>query len=215
MRCLARLIRRVMVASGTRKARAISAVVRPPTARRVSAICEAGDSDGWQHRNSRTSVSSDVGRRSRRRPRRQPFVGQRPAGDGVLAALPGLLAAQQIGQPARRDRDQPASRVVRDAVRRPLGRRPRAAPPAPRPRRCRSARSAGPARRGPAAPAGAAGPRRRRPARTVLRAPARRGPRRSAGRRRTPRPARARAGQFASRAAISVARSKLSHSTIV
>ena len=56
---LARVIRRVMVASGTRKARAISAVVSPPTARRVSAICEAGDSAGWQHRNSRMSVSSD------------------------------------------------------------------------------------------------------------------------------------------------------------
>ena len=47
-----------MVASGTRNARAISAVVRPPTARRVSAICEAGDSAGWQHMNSRMSVSS-------------------------------------------------------------------------------------------------------------------------------------------------------------
>ncbi len=58
MLCLARVIRRVMVASGTRNARAISAVVRPPTARRVSAICEAGDSAGWQHMNSRISVSS-------------------------------------------------------------------------------------------------------------------------------------------------------------
>ena len=59
MRCLARLMRRVMVASGTRNARAISAVVRPPTARRVSAICDAGDRTGWQHMNSRMSVSSD------------------------------------------------------------------------------------------------------------------------------------------------------------
>ena len=59
MRCLARLIRRVMVGSGTRNARATSAVVRPPTARRVSAIWEAGDSAGWQHMNSRMSVSSD------------------------------------------------------------------------------------------------------------------------------------------------------------
>ena len=40
------VIRRVMVASGTRNARAISAVVRPPTARNVNAICDAGDSDG-------------------------------------------------------------------------------------------------------------------------------------------------------------------------
>ena len=59
IRCLARLIRRVIVASGTRNARAISAVVRPPTARSVSAICDAGDSAGWQHRKSSTSVSSD------------------------------------------------------------------------------------------------------------------------------------------------------------
>ena len=43
---LARVIRRVIAASGTRNARAISAVVRPPTARNVSAICEAADSDG-------------------------------------------------------------------------------------------------------------------------------------------------------------------------
>jgi hypothetical protein len=35
-----------MVVSGTRNAAAISAVVRPPTARSVSAICDAGVSDG-------------------------------------------------------------------------------------------------------------------------------------------------------------------------
>ena len=40
MLCLARLIRWAMVASGTRKALAISAVVKPPTARSVSAIAE-------------------------------------------------------------------------------------------------------------------------------------------------------------------------------
>ncbi len=59
MACLARVMRRVIVASGTRKARATSAVVRPPTARSVSAICEAGDSDGWQDMNRRMSVSSE------------------------------------------------------------------------------------------------------------------------------------------------------------
>ena len=46
MRCLARLIRWAMVDSGTRNAFAISAVVRPPTARSVSAIAEAGVSAG-------------------------------------------------------------------------------------------------------------------------------------------------------------------------
>jgi hypothetical protein len=34
------------VASGTRNARATSAVVKPPTARKVSAICDAGDTEG-------------------------------------------------------------------------------------------------------------------------------------------------------------------------
>ena len=41
MVCLARLIRWAIVASGTRKALAISAVVRPPIARNVSAIADA------------------------------------------------------------------------------------------------------------------------------------------------------------------------------
>src|SRR2546430_5106551 len=50
----------------------------------------------------------------------QPLVGQYPPGDGVLPALAGLLAAQQVGQPARGDRDQPGARVVRYAVLRPL-----------------------------------------------------------------------------------------------
>jgi len=38
--CLARLIRCAIVASGTKKALAISPVIRPPTARNVSAIAE-------------------------------------------------------------------------------------------------------------------------------------------------------------------------------
>ena len=47
-----------MVASGTRNAAAISRVVRPPTARRVSGMASAGVRDGWQHMNMRISVSS-------------------------------------------------------------------------------------------------------------------------------------------------------------
>jgi hypothetical protein len=58
MFCLARLMRWAMVASGTRNAAAICDVVRPPTARNVSAIWLGGESAGWQHRNSRVSVSS-------------------------------------------------------------------------------------------------------------------------------------------------------------
>jgi hypothetical protein len=44
--CLARLIRCAIVDSGTRNALAISAVVKPPMARSVSAIAEALVSDG-------------------------------------------------------------------------------------------------------------------------------------------------------------------------
>ena len=46
MLCFARLIRCAIVASGTRKAFAISAVVSPPTARSVSAIADDGVSAG-------------------------------------------------------------------------------------------------------------------------------------------------------------------------
>jgi hypothetical protein len=46
MLCLARLIRWAMVASGTKKALAISAVVRPPTARKVRAMADDGESAG-------------------------------------------------------------------------------------------------------------------------------------------------------------------------
>jgi len=57
-RSLRGLIRCAIVASGMRNALAISAVVRPPTARRVRAICDGGDSASWQHRNSSPSESS-------------------------------------------------------------------------------------------------------------------------------------------------------------
>ena len=46
MVCLARLMRWAIVASGTRNAAAICAVVSPPSARRVSAIWLGGDSAG-------------------------------------------------------------------------------------------------------------------------------------------------------------------------
>ncbi len=58
---MARLIRWATVLSGTRNARAISAVVSPPTARRVSATCETRVSDGWQQSSSKVSVSSTAG----------------------------------------------------------------------------------------------------------------------------------------------------------
>jgi hypothetical protein len=58
IRCLARLIRWPTVASGTSSARAISAVVSPPTARSVSATWETGVNAGWQQSSNRVSSSS-------------------------------------------------------------------------------------------------------------------------------------------------------------
>ena len=46
------------VASGTSKARAISAVVRPPSARSVSATCDGTVNSGRQHKNTSANVSS-------------------------------------------------------------------------------------------------------------------------------------------------------------
>ena len=58
MVAFARLMRCAIVASVTRKASAISAVVSPPTARRVRAMALGGVSDEWQARNSSARLSS-------------------------------------------------------------------------------------------------------------------------------------------------------------
>ena len=123
MLALARLIRCAMVASGTRKALAISAVVRPPTARSVSAMAEAGVSAGWQHMKSRVErivpVHPDLHLRRRHERPLRPHL----AGDRVLAAAARHLAAQVVGDAAQGDVVQPAARVGGDALRRPLRRR--------------------------------------------------------------------------------------------
>ncbi len=82
--CLARVMRRVIVASGTRNARAISAVVRPPTARSVSAICDAVDNDGWQHKKSRISESSASERAA---PTRSAPGANQPSGNSCRATV--------------------------------------------------------------------------------------------------------------------------------
>jgi hypothetical protein len=48
--------------------------------------------------------------------------GQLPPSDGVLTTSASLLATQQVGQPTSRDHDQPALRVVRQTLARPLRR---------------------------------------------------------------------------------------------
>ena len=107
MRRLARLIRCAIVASATRNAFAISAVVSPPTARSVSGIADAGVSAGWQHMNS-TAAS---------RPRSDEL------GAGGCSRRPQLslharpVAAPLVDQPPRR-RSGPASRGACPARRR-------------------------------------------------------------------------------------------------
>src|SRR6266540_2744985 len=60
--CLARTSRCPIVGSGTKKARAISTVLKPPSVRNVSATCASRFSAGWQQVkiNRRRSSSSDV-----------------------------------------------------------------------------------------------------------------------------------------------------------
>ena len=55
---LARLMRWPIVVSGTRNALAISRVDNPPTALSVSGIDDEGVSEGWQHMNINSKVSS-------------------------------------------------------------------------------------------------------------------------------------------------------------
>src|SRR5215218_8426485 len=59
--CLARTRRRAIVASVTRKELATSLVDRPPSSRRVSAICAWADSAGWQQVKISRSRSSGTG----------------------------------------------------------------------------------------------------------------------------------------------------------
>ena len=61
---LARTMRWAMVGSGTRNARAISVVVRPPSKRSVSATWASLDSTGWQAVNTSRSRSSPIRSRS-------------------------------------------------------------------------------------------------------------------------------------------------------
>ena len=157
IRRFARVIRCAIVASSTRKARAISAVVSPPTARSVSAIADVSVSAGWQHMKSTVSVSSSPASRLARAARRAASSSRRPAtahsAAGRAAAAPPSASSQPRGFSGTPSRGQRSAAAI--------------TPPAPRPPRRRSRPAGGPARQGPAAPAGAAGPRQRRDARAA------------------------------------------------
>ena len=111
MRCFALLMRWAIVASSTRNAFAISAVVSPPTARSVSAIAEAGGQRrmaAHEQHDQRVVPIRDL-RRRRLLQRRQ-----------ALAVPPGPFAAPLVDQPPLGGLDQPAARLRRNTVSRPV-----------------------------------------------------------------------------------------------
>ena len=110
----ARESRRFIVSSETRNARAISSVVRPPSARSVRATCASSPSDGWQQVkisssrssgklvSSITSSSTASGTSSRRvfsasvRSRRKRSIARLRA--VIVSQAPGLGGAPSRGQ---------------------------------------------------------------------------------------------------------------------
>jgi hypothetical protein len=118
----ARVSRRFIVSGSTRKARAISSVVSPPSARSVRATCASSASAGWQHTKisssrssgksvSSTSCSSASGRSSslvfsaRVRSRRMRSSARRRA--VVVSQAPGLSGVPSARPALRRDRESP------------------------------------------------------------------------------------------------------------
>ena len=125
-----------MVGSGTRKARAISWVWRPPRSRRASATWAPVDRAGWQQVNIRRRRSSVTAPSSGR---------TRPARGGErlrLAVVAGCLASKAVDGAVAGRGDDPAG----GAGGPPLGQRSTAqrTPPGPPLRRCRCFRTGGP-----------------------------------------------------------------------
>ena len=112
----ARESRRFIVSSGTRKARAISSVLSPPRARKVSATCASSPSEGWQQ----VKISSAARRGTSSRPSLVHLVCH---GLGHLeqARLLGecALAAQAVDRAVAGGDRQPRARIGRRAVARP------------------------------------------------------------------------------------------------
>ncbi len=110
---LARTSRCAIVGSGTRNARAISAVVNPPSSRSVSATRAGRASAGWQHVKISRSRSSPTGSGSVGSWRRE-----QPRGLG-LAGVPGRFAAGLVDGAVAGRGDDPAGRAGRQAGLRP------------------------------------------------------------------------------------------------
>ena len=122
MLCLARLIRCAMVASGTRNAFAISR-------RRQAADGAQRQRDRRRGRQRRMTAHEQqhervvgIDRRARCTSAGATTTGSL-VGHDSLAMAPRDLAAHVIGHAPQRDVDQPAARIVGNAVARPLRRR--------------------------------------------------------------------------------------------
>ena len=101
------------MASSTRNADAISAVVNPPTARKVSASWDGGDND---------PVAAEEQQRQRVVALAALVEERLGLGDVGLAPPARRLAARDVDQAPRRDRDQPARGRRGKPVARPLHR---------------------------------------------------------------------------------------------
>ena len=106
----ARTSRFAIVGSGTRNARAISSVVRPPSVRRVSATWASSASAGWQHVN--TQLEALVGEHG--------LVEALLHGFGPVEQLglggEGAVAADAIDRAIAGRGREPGARVVRGPV---------------------------------------------------------------------------------------------------
>ena len=105
------------IASGTRKACAISAVVKPPTARSVRAIADDVVRAGWQHIYMRMSVSSSPESLAGVR-RRDDVAGLH--GGRSLTFPASHITANLVGHPPGCHVREPGTRVVRHTLARPL-----------------------------------------------------------------------------------------------
>ena len=103
------------MASGTRKAFAISVVVSPPTARSVRASCEGGGQRGVAAQEEEREGVVPLGRLAR--------AAHVERGGGLLAVPAGAFAPPSVDQPPVRHGREPRARALGDAVLAPLLRR--------------------------------------------------------------------------------------------
>ena len=119
---MARTMRWAIVGSGTRKARAISSVVRPPSRRSVSATRASAESTGWQavKIEAQEVVADLVVERGIEIRRSSPSLSLELAGDLLVLALEHRLRRSMVDRAMLGGGHEPGARVVRDARLRPL-----------------------------------------------------------------------------------------------